>query len=43
MKEVTAGTCNIGLKKRFQGSFGKSRKNNASEKKNAASPKEMAI
>jgi hypothetical protein len=42
MKEVAAGTCNTGLKKRFQGSCGKSRKNNANAKKNAAIPKEVA-
>jgi len=42
MKEAVAGTCNIGLKKRCQGSSGKSRKNNANAKKNAAMAKEMA-
>jgi hypothetical protein len=42
MKEATAGTCNIGLKKRFQGSCGKSWKNNANAKKYVAIPNEMA-
>jgi hypothetical protein len=42
MKEAVAGTCNIGLKKRCQGSSGKSLKNNTHAKKNTAMAKEKA-
>ena len=40
--EVTAGTRNIGLKKHFQGSCDKPRKNDANTKKIVAIPKKCS-
>jgi hypothetical protein len=36
MEKVKVGPCNIGLKKHFQGPYGKPRKSNTNAKKNEA-------